>query len=50
MIDKIQNLEGELWADIAGFPSYQISNFGRVKSLKKRKARLLTAFPNNHGY
>lgn len=49
-MDRIKDLEGEIWADIEGFPSYQISNKGRVKSFKKRNARLLTAFPNNYGY
>lgn len=49
-MDRIKDLEGELWADIEGFPSYQISNYGRVKSFKKRNTRLLTAFPNNYGY
>ena len=49
-MDRIQSLEGEEWREVQGFPSYQISNFGRVKSFKKRNTRLLTAFPNNHGY
>lgn len=49
-MDKIENLQGEEWRDVEGFPSYQVSNLGRVKSLKKRNARLLTAFRNNHGY
>lgn len=49
-MDRIKDLAGELWADIDGFPSYQISNRSRVKSFKKRNTRLLTAFPNNHGY
>lgn len=33
---SLQNIEGELWKDITGFEDlYQVSNFGRGKSLKK---------------
>ena len=49
-MDYIKNLDGEIWCDIEGYPKYQISNKGRVKSLKRPNARLLTAFTNNCGY
>lgn len=48
--DTLQDLDGEQWRNIEGFPSYQVSNYGRIKSFKKRKPRLLRAFPNNYGY
>jgi len=31
----------EIWKDIEGFDGYQISNFGRVKSLKKPNAPII---------
>lgn len=48
----------EIWADIKGFEGfYQVSNFGRVKSLEMRngcgtfpKERILTATDNGNGY
>lgn len=34
--DKIQNLEGEEWRDVVGYEGlYQVSNYGRVKSLDR---------------
>lgn len=40
-----------VWRAIKGYKGkYLVSNMGRVKSLKKRNARLLTAFENNKGY
>ena len=35
-MDRIQSLEGEEWREVQGFPSYQISNFGRVSDLLKK--------------
>ena len=49
-IDTINNLPNEEWREIEGYEKYLISNFGRIKSLKYKKERLLTAFPNNKGY
>lgn len=46
--------ETEIWRDIKGFEgSYQISNFGRVKSLARRgnwRERILVANINIYGY
>ena len=30
--DTVENLEGEVWKNIEGFPNYSVSNLGRVKS------------------
>jgi hypothetical protein len=41
----------EIWKDIDGFDKYQISNFGRIRSLtKKSGGRLLTPIKTNKGY
>lgn len=50
-MDKIADLPGEEWRQIEGYSGkYLVSNMGRVKSLKRGDARLLTAFRNNKGY
>ena len=38
----------EVFKDIKGYPGYQISNYGRVWSVKRQKYLALT--PNNCGY
>ena len=49
--DLIKNLPNEEWRIINGYSGkYLVSNMGRIKSLKHRNAKLLTAFPNNKGY
>ena len=49
--DLIKNLPNEEWREINGYSGkYLVSNMGRIKSLKHRNAKLLTAFPNNKGY
>lgn len=36
MSSKIENLEGEIWKDIAGYEGYyQVSNKGRIKSVNR---------------
>ena len=51
MIDTIPALPIEKWKVISGYDGkYLISNYGRTKSLKYRKAKILTAFVNNKGY
>ncbi len=46
----INDLENEVWKVITDFPDYQISNFGRVKSLKFKKERLLKQQKDSHDY
>lgn len=43
----------EIWKNISGYPNYQISNMGRVKSLgnnKTRKEKILKGVENGRGY
>ena len=43
------DLDGELWKTIPDYEDYQVSNFGRVKSFKKGKGKIIK--PNlNAGY
>jgi hypothetical protein len=44
------DLKMEVWADIPNYEGYQVSNLGRVKSLKYGKERILKIGTNNHGY
>lgn len=47
----IVDYEGETWKYIDGYDhKYLISNYGRVKSLKGKKERLLRQYENNAGY
>ena len=49
--DNIKHLPNEEWREIKGYGGkYLVSNKGRIKSLKHRKPKLLTAFVNNKGY
>ena len=51
IIKNIKDLPNEEWREINGYSGkYLVSNMGRIKSLKHRNAKLLTAFPNNKGY
>ena len=39
-LSEITSLEDEVWADIIGYEGYyQVSNFGRVKSLERKVGR-----------
>ena len=40
----------EEWKDIEGFEGYQISNYGRVKSLKFGKEKILKGGKDTNGY
>jgi hypothetical protein len=46
----------EEWRGVVGFPDYEVSNLGRVKSHRrvrvhrKNKPKILTSFPNAQGY
>ena len=47
----LDNLDGEIWSDIVGYEGhYQISTFGRVKSLKKGREKILMPFIDKDGY
>ena len=43
-------IEEEIWKPIDGYEKYYVSSLGRIKSLKHKKEKILTAFPNNKGY
>lgn len=41
----------EVWKDIKGYEGeYKVSNYGRVKSLKNHKEKILKQWKNNKGY
>lgn len=45
------DLPGEEWRDVVGYEGlYQISNFGRVKSFQKTKAKILKSGADLHNY
>ena len=49
----IENLENEQWLPIEGYEDYEVSNYGRVKSLgndKTRKEKILKPNTNKDGY
>ena len=45
-MDRIPNLPNEVWKPIDGYEKYYVSSLGRIKSLKHKKEKILTAFPN----
>jgi len=40
----------EIWKEVPGFLKYQVSNFGRVKSLQNKKEKILKQAYNRGGY
>lgn len=47
----VENLEGEIWKDIEGYTGiYQVSNKGRVKSIKFQKHKILKNRIGKLGY
>ena len=40
----------EEWKQIDGYPDYEVSNTGKVKSLKRNKTRILRDRPDGCGY
>ncbi len=40
----------EIWKRIPEYSDYEVSNYGRVKSYKCKKIRLLRICPHKHGY
>jgi len=58
---NMQDLQGEIWVEIPGYPNYQISNLERIKSLKRYwdnglgwrvgiKTKIITGCINSNGY
>ena len=48
---EVTDLDGEIWRNIKGFEGhYQISNYGRVKSFKNSKIKILKPFIDKDGY
>ncbi len=44
------DLSGEIWKIIKDFPDYEISSFGRIKSLKFKKEKILKQWNRKKGY
>lgn len=44
----MKDIEGEVWVSI--FREYEISNMGRVRSLKRAVPIVMKQYPNNRGY
>lgn len=42
--------EGEIWMDIPGYPSYKVSNHGRVASFRGKTSKLLRPSLSRYGY
>ena len=49
-MDKIKDLDGEIWRQIDGYWGYEVSNMGRIKSFKRKDTIILQTFFNNKGY
>lgn len=47
---NLQDLDSEVWKIIDDYTDYRVSNFGRVKSLKFRKEKILKQFKDKNGY
>lgn len=43
-------MEYEIWKNVTGFEQYQVSNKGRVRSLKNGNPRIMKGFMNNKCY
>lgn len=44
-------IQKEVWKDVIGYESiYEVSNFGRVKSIKSKKEKLLKGRDDSNGY
>ena len=47
----LEDLDGEQWRDIEGYEGrYQVSNYGRVKSFKRKNAKILKPLFQPSGY
>lgn len=43
-------MENEIWVKIPNFPDYEISNYGRIKSFKRGKEKIMKLQLNENGY
>lgn len=43
-------MENEIWSPVPDYEDYQVSNFGRVKSLKLGKVKILKPILDRNGY
>ena len=43
-------MEQEIWKSIKGYENYEVSNLGRIKSLKYGKEKILKPVKNKYGY
>ena len=43
-------MEDEIWKEIRSFPNYEVSSFGRIRSLQKIHPRILVQRLNKVGY
>lgn len=46
----LENLDGEIWLPIPNYENYHCSNFGRVKSFRFGKAKIMTPQTDLNGY
>ena len=46
----IKNMNEELWKTIAGYPDYEVSSKGRVKSYRQKKPKILSPKKFGKGY
>ena len=46
----LEDLPEEIWQDIPNYGDYQVSTFGRIKSLKHTKPRIMRPALNSSGY
>lgn len=46
----LDNLDDEEWRPVPNYEGYQVSNYGRVKSLKKREPYIMIPSINKNGY
>lgn len=49
IVDKVENMAEEIWKVIPDYPDYQISNYGKIKSLKRGKDRILRPYTDGLG-
>ena len=49
-VDPEGPIDAEIWKDVKGFPYYEISNYGRVKSKKQSLPKILRSGISRSGY